>query len=188
MKIYWYPLSRRSRRSIPLYTLQYNPQPQKPMNGIFTDNFRKCAGSFLGDGFRVEVEGQSFGLSVEDLKSVLLEGVSIDRRKRVFKVIRDVIWILCGYLNPFVLSNIISYWILWVVRVGQRPCECEPIFRIISCAPEDIPFFCSCWYCSSITVAWQIQLSASPYDFPLSLILLVRIKLPLLVTWRAVIG
>lgn len=90
VNLYWYPCTRKTRPSRPLYRFECPDISQSPpaqQTGNFSTTLKTGKGTFLNRDMTANIEGQSFELPVKELEESIWKGARQEEKKRVFDLI-----------------------------------------------------------------------------------------------------
>lgn len=88
--LYWYPCTRKTRPSRPLYRFECPDITQSPpaqRTGNFSTTLKTGKGTFLNRDMTANIEGQSFELPAKELEESIWKGARQEEKKRVFGLI-----------------------------------------------------------------------------------------------------
>ena len=86
--LYWYPRTRKTRPTKPIYHFHYSTSDPPEPNGAFTQPFNTARKTlFLTKEWKAKIEGKSFELPTNALEQALRNGAILEQNKRVYDII-----------------------------------------------------------------------------------------------------
>lgn len=85
--IYWYPRTKKTRPTNPIYSFHHSISNSSEPNGAFTQPFNTGKTTFLTKYWKAKIEGRCFDLPLNALEQALRNGAILEQNKRVYDII-----------------------------------------------------------------------------------------------------